>query len=111
MDSISGITYYYLEDDTIECIITDDNIHIKNSYLITSDDKKLEIIDDLLESFPWFKDHRTNKDMLSEWRVHNWFYRLNIKKNNTKDTDLEYKQNFFLKLLYAIFSKLAKKNV
>jgi len=111
MNLISGITYYRLENDTIECTITDENINIKDSYLVMSDDKKLEIIDDLLKTFIWFKEHRTSKDMLNEWRVHNQLYKLNIKKEHTKSVDFEYKQNIFMKFLYWLISRFIKRDV
>ena len=104
----SGIAYYYIDEITIECVVYDDNITIKDSYLVKDDNKKLEIIDDLLKSFSWFNECRNRNNILREWQVHNLFYSLNFKKDKTKDTDIELHQNIFLKFCYWFFSKFAK---
>jgi len=108
---MSGITYYYIEDITIECVITDDNIQIKNSYQVTSDEDKVNIINDLLESFPWFKESRTCEDMLHEWRAHNYLYNIKFKTSHTKDVDFELKQKIIKRFLYWLISKLVRKDV
>ena len=102
------ITYYYLGEFTIECVIYDENIKIIDSYKVLDDEQKLIIIDDLLKTFKWFNDYRTREDMLNEWKVHNLFYKLKIKRSSTKDVDIEYKQNIFMRLAYWFFSKFAK---
>ena len=104
----SKITYYYLRKTTIECVIDDENIKIKDSYQVVDDNQKLEIIDDLLKTFVWFNDYRTREDMLNEWRVHNLCYKLKIKRSSTKDADIECKQSIFMKFAYWFFSKFAK---
>ena len=105
---INEIVYYYLGEIVIECIICDDNIKIKDSHLVIDDAQKLELIDDLLKSFTWFNEHRTRKDILNEWKVHNLFYKLNFKRERTKDTDIECRQRVFMKFAYWFFSKFAK---
>lgn len=108
---ISGIVYYYIGDITIEGIVTDDNISIIDSYRVVDDRDKLDIIEDLLRSFPWFDETRSSKDMLNEWRVHNFCYSINFKRKRTISVDFELRQNKILKFLYWLVSKFIKKNV
>lgn len=109
---IDNIAYYYIKEDiVIEGVISDDNISIIDSYKVTSDSDKEKIIENLLESFPWFKETRTCRDMLDEWRVHNYCYSINYQRNRTRNTDFELKQNIILKFMYWLISKFIKKNI
>lgn len=107
----SGIVYYYINDITLECRVYENNISIIDSYQIKSDKDKEDVIEDLLNAFVWFKEYRTTKDMLDEWRVHNFCYSINFKRSHTQTVDLELQQSRFHKFIYKLVSKFIKKNI
>lgn len=104
----NAIVYYHFEEITLECRVYDTAICIKDSHLITDDDNKKYVIDDLLNNFEWYKESRTAQDMFYEWKTHNILYEWNILKERTKDTDIELKQNRFIKFCYKVFAKIFK---
>ena len=104
----SGIVYYHLENCTLECHIKDECITILYSYKVMNDDDKRDVLADLLESFPWFKEHRTVDDMFYEWKTHNILYEWNVRPSSTIHTDMELKQSRFLKFCYKVFAKIFK---
>ena len=110
-NKIISIVYYHVEDLIIECEVSSNNISIKDSYLVKKDERKKEIIRDLLQSFYWFREKRTEKDMLDEWRVHNLLYSLHLLRNHTTNTDLELNQTKVRKFLYKLVSKITHKNI
>ena len=105
---LSGIVIYHTDSGDIACYITHENIKIVDAYLVTNDEDKKMIIENLLDSFDWYKENRTNKDVLCEWKTHNAFYQRKWLVTHTKDTDIELKQSWFKKLLYKICSKVIK---
>lgn len=67
------------------------NMKIRNSYLITDESDRKEIIKIL---YNYEKKHpskwnRSIKSMEREWEAHNTLYYLNYKKNHTADVDLD----------------------
>lgn len=74
-----------------KCIVTRDNVHIVNSYLM----RKAHFADLLtLLNFQHpdcevFK-HRSIASMKLEWAVHNFCYNINYKRSSTKDVDINY---------------------
>lgn len=104
----SRTAYYYLGKYTVECWVSDDSISIRDSYLITDDEYKMEVITDLLSKFRWVTETRTAKDILTEWKVHNAFYQRGWQKERTKHTDIEVKQCRLLRIAYWVASKLFK---
>ena len=108
---LSGINYYYIGDIIVECRVYDDNMCILDSYKVTSDEDKEYIVEDLLNSFPWFKESRTKKDMLNEWRAHNYFYSIKFRRANTQNTDIEIKLSLFHRFVYWFVSKVVRKDI
>lgn len=104
----SEIAYYYLGKNTVECRVSDNLISIRDSYLIVDDAEKEDVLVDLLNKCPWFKESRTVEDMFNEWKVHNIFYQRGWAIERTKHTDLELNQSWIVKLGYKICSKLFK---
>lgn len=69
------------------------NLHIHNSYLAKTEKEMFETLEDLPDNI---KDeihkYRTNKDMVNEWKVHNFLYKLDkiwILRWKTADVDCE----------------------
>lgn len=67
------------------------NMKIRNSYLITDEKIRKEIIQIL---YNYEKNHpskwnRSIKSMEKEWEAHNTLYYLNYKKDHTADVDLD----------------------
>jgi uncharacterized protein YchJ len=46
---------------------------------------------------------RSYDSMIAEWVTHNRLYRLGIKRNRTKDVDINYPLKWYMELLYRIF--------
>lgn len=50
---------------------------------------------------------RTMKSLRREWAAHNLAYNLGIRREKTKDVDLDYPQKWYMKLLYAVVGTIA----
>lgn len=50
---------------------------------------------------------RTIKSMRYEWAVHNLAYSLHIEEERSKDVDLNYHQEWWIKVLYGILGRIA----
>ena len=50
---------------------------------------------------------RSEGSLKREWASHNLAYILGIKRNKTKDCDLEYEQKWYLKLAYGVVGTIA----
>lgn len=88
----------------IVCNVTINNIKIVDSYKIKDRSKMIEILYAIEYKHPEcnvFK--RSYNSMISEWRTHNRLYRLGIKKDRTKDVDINYPLKWYIELLYKIF--------
>lgn len=84
-------------------------IHIKNSYLIRSNEDirmVLEYIHGMDEYKKLQEDGytRTMKSEYREWKVHNLFYRLGILRACTGTTDIAQKESMLRRFGYAILS-------
>ena len=83
--------------------ITENNIHIFDSYLVSKKDFKT-----ILKTIA--SENETNNVVLNrsifsmemEWSTHNFLFCLNIEKERTKDVDFEYPQTLINKILYYI---------
>lgn len=105
---IKAIVYYDLDGTRLECKVNDKCISIVDSYKVTNDEDKKYVIEDLLDAFPYFKEYRTVKSMIREWKAHNILFQHNIQPDRTKTTDMELKQNWFFKIGYFLISTLFK---
>lgn len=85
------------------CNITTNNIHIENSYKVTSKSEMKEILYAIQHKHPecnTFK--RKYNSLIAEWRTHNRLYRLGYKKNRTGSVDINYPLKWYVKLVYKI---------
>lgn len=83
--------------------VTENNIHIQDSYKVTSKSKMSEVLYIIQHNHPdcnSFK--RSYNSLISEWRTHNRLYRLGYKRNRTKDVDLNYPLKWYVELAYRI---------
>ena len=82
--------------------ITDNNLHLIDSYKVSKRDfkKELKAIHDFHPNYDVW--NRGREQMCLEWATHNACYALGIKREQTKDCDLEYPQSFWVRAAYAI---------
>ena len=95
------------------CSHCNPNIQIYNSYLITDEETKLEIIKILIKyesgnpsNHTW---GRTEKSMLKEWEIHNVVYNANISRTSTAHTDFDCKQEGWSYFDYFLYELGVKK--
>ena len=82
--------------------ILSNRIKIIDSYKITDKSKMKEIIYAILYIHPEIKFDRDYDLLVSEWVAHNRMYKWGIKKDKTKDVDLEFKERWYNKLIFKI---------
>lgn len=84
-----------------------DRIKLYNSYEISKKLFTAELLD-IKENNPdcalW---NRSIASMRREWATHNLAYLLKIKRNKTKDCDLNFTQPWYLSFLYFIFGSVS----
>lgn len=84
------------------------NIHIKDSYKITSEKEMMKILCKIkLQYFSskYFFYQTSYQELLNEWKTHNLLYDLHLFRSHTKDVDLN-DNPWYIKLAYTILSKL-----
>lgn len=91
--------------------ITNNNIHITDSYKVKTRESMKNILNILREylndsniTMKTPLDFRSNNSMIKEWVTHNNLYRLGLYKDRVKDVDLNYPQKWYIKILYAVGS-------
>ena len=86
--------------------VTKNNIRILDSYKISKDefDSILYYIKDNNPDCDAWK--RSFKSLMSEWACHNAAYNLGIRRNKTKDVDLNYPQKWYVSMTYYIIGAL-----
>ena len=84
------------------CKITENNIHIEDSYQIKSKPKMREVLYAIQHNHPEVKFNRTYKDLTNEWIAHNRLYKWNIKPEKTKDVDLGFEESWINKVIWNI---------
>lgn len=87
--------------------VSEDNIHIENSYTISSPKEMSTILTELkikvaYEETPF--NHRSIDSMVNEWIAHNNLYKLGFATDRTKDCDLNYPQAWYISVLYWLLS-------
>lgn len=85
------------------CNVSANNVHIKESYKVTSKSEMKEILYAIQHNHPdcnTFK--RSYSSLIAEWRTHNRLYRLGYKKQRTGDVDLNYPLKWYVELAYRI---------
>lgn len=86
----------------IEYVVGEKAITIKDSYLVEDDAEKLAFLQTLCLENEGLELCRSIKSMLIEWKAHNILYKRRLFTARTKDTDLEYGQNWLVALGYRI---------
>lgn len=88
-------------------IITDTCIQLVDSFKLSKKDIKV-IIDNLIHDYPENNviKHRTKYSILSEIHVHNFCYKLNLFRERTRSTDINYPINKFAEQIYKIIGPL-----
>ena len=51
---------------------------------------------------------RTNRNMIEEWIVHNFFYDLHVLRPHTRTVDLEYPQRWYFQIAYHLVARFIK---
>lgn len=84
-----------------------DRIKLLNSV----DVRKADFLKELLGLKDLYPDHpvwkRTMKSLRKEWAAHNLAYALGIKRNKTRDVDLDYPQKWYVRFIYGIVGRFA----
>lgn len=82
------------EIPVIKYNVTEDNIHIENSYILTKEDRIRQYIINLRDNIEIAElncivfQKRTIKSLTKEWIAHNVLYKLHIARSHTKSVDL-----------------------
>lgn len=85
------------------CTVTANNVHIKDSYKVSSKSEMKEMLYAIQYRHPECKTfNRSYESLISEWRTHNRLYRWGFKRNHTADVDLDYPLKWYMKLAYKI---------
>lgn len=87
--------------------ITEDNLHIVDSYLV-SKHKFDDVYEAALVTNPYSHVWYRSKDSLNrEWATHNLLYTLGLFRSHTKDVDINYPQKWYISLAYDVFGFFA----
>lgn len=85
---------------------SENNTTIFDSYKVSKSSDMKSIIKGIRTKAP--KNYAINKrsifGMINEWRVHNLLYSFGIKRDRTKDVDLDTEQPWYMKVAYFILS-------
>lgn len=85
------------------CDVSANNVHIKESYKVTSKAEMKEILYAVQHNHPECKTfNRSYNSLIAEWRAHNRLYRLGYKRQRTGDVDLNYPLKWYVELAYRI---------
>ena len=82
--------------------VLSNRIKIIDSYKIKDRGRMIEIIYTIQHNHPEVKFNRSYDDLVHEWVAHNRMYKWNIRKDKTKDVDLEFKECKKNIILYRI---------
>ncbi len=91
----------------INYIISQNNLKIFDSWQISKRDFRNtleQIKKENLDSSVW---NRSFCSMIKEWAFHNFIYRLHIKREHTKDVDINYPLEWYEKIFYTLFGWIA----
>ena len=98
--------FYYTLTDKVDVSVTDDNVHIKDSYKVGVLNNMLYILAVIKSKYPscnTFK--RSERSLINEWRAHNLLYTFGLFKSHTKDVDLD-ASKWYTEIIYFILSIL-----
>ena len=87
--------------------VSSNNIKLKSSYEVSKDDFERELLA-LRERHPESQVWNRSIDSLKrEWAAHNAFHALGLVRKQTADTDLNWPQNWFVRVGYAVSGMIA----
>lgn len=89
----------------IEYNVSESNIHVFNSYIITNDEAKRVFIRHILETTAI---KRSEKSLFNEWKSHNIFYQHGWWQDHTADVDFEFKQKWWHKIAWWIVAHIMR---
>ena len=98
-----------LQNTEITFKITDKDILITNSYLVTDSTAMYKFLQRIMTE-PEYSLYGYNRKMssyIAEWKVHNWCYYLGIARSRTKDVNLDKDFNsisFLQRMVYKLIS-------
>lgn len=94
--------------DVTNAILSQSNTHILDSYKLKSKKEIRAYLQQLRQkALPEMAVcQRDLESMIREWRSHNFFYRIHIFRNRTKDVDLELQQTWYRELFCRVVSFL-----
>lgn len=84
--------------------ISENNIHLHDSYKINTTKEKKFILNEILEADNRVLQYRSFNSIIHEWKAHNVLYKLNFKRDRTQHSDIEFKQKLRFKILYFLIS-------
>lgn len=85
------------------CDVSENDIHIKDSYTMNDENEMFITLSAIKEKYPECKTFNRSWDsMFREWRSHNRLYYWGLFKSHTKDVDLNYPQKCYEKIIYFI---------
>lgn len=91
----------------MEFEVSSNNIKLKSSYGVSKNDFERELLA-LRERHPESQVWNRSIDSLKrEWAAHNAFHALGLVRKQTADTDLNWPQNWFVRVGYAIAGTIA----
>lgn len=87
--------------------ILGDRVKLFDSYMVLKADfsKELQSIKNLHPTCRLW--HRSMNSIKREWACHNLAYSLKIKRDRTADADLNYEQDWYVRLMYWIVGNIA----
>ena len=90
----------------MEQVLTKDTLHIKDSYLVESEEDMLLFLNKVAElgtdTIVW---KLPISEMINEWKGHNLLYYFGLFQSRTKDVDIN-KNCWILRLGYKILAKI-----
>lgn len=94
--------------ELVRYTISNNNIHIYNSYTYPKRDFK-EIINSIKTENPDYDvvKYRCTCGMCLEWATHNFLYKIGYQRERTADADLDYPQKWYYKIAYPIIGSIA----
>ena len=84
-----------MNKNNISVAVTENNIHIENSYLIEYKEDMIELLEEYRRKYNsnafynYIINKRSIKSMTFEWDAHNLLYKLVLFKSRTKDVDID----------------------
>ena len=100
---------FKIDGNEYKYTVTESNVCIKKSYLITKrSDMKLAIqqIRETIATLEGIDIKRSDREWLQEWRAHNFLFELNLFRTQTQNVDLNENETKERKKLYRLLSFL-----